>query len=655
MYHFIWLLFIAPLNHGAGSSGSLDAPPEDVPPPGSVAVVSELPFNLDLDGAFSFEKHEDDRKCIDAPPIQQSPGSFTECKTMCLKEIRCKFMMWYSRRRWCETYASCEKTVPENKVAIWKVISPCDKAVPRYHELIPQHIPPIGIVRGTPPNQNIHCACQTFAWMYCAIFFSEGAEQDAIFAKFGDKTDEEKLKPFFTMVSLMRPNQKPICFLAEPLGGFPPVYAEVDNWPRGKCFNVQQCIDGTPNGVCPIMKRPFSSGNAVYIKRIDEDKALHGNPVPCISMTGLRADLTHETSIANGGIRDPLNPSNDILMTEDMFDIYFVFNDAQMTKGACLPVLAGADNSPASSASSPALETGPMASSSRRRGGKKSKKGSPSIAASSPRTQTDTNTDVEQLRGLLTSSSLQEEIRYPELSESRRGSSVPASRAGESSEARQSPPRSSSSGRSPLPILESLRSGPGAANPPTNPSTGASSSGPMSPLPVFESLRQGRPASESRSPLPWPRARYWAREGDVRLTPKSDSPRQTLDRTSGLPHSASAQQLSDPAALFGTGRDLVQMSRGAELPPTQGSRPGTVSFSGSPDSPPLTAGSAPKPRRDPSPSYLEEEVSSNILSYDFAQVLFPLLGLSFLCSLLWAHLRVAQRSQSDVYLEFSSF
>jgi len=337
---FLVILSISLLSNGSGSTSEVSPKALE----GTFAVQTDLPYGMDLGqarDAFTFEKEVDDLKCNDKLPIEQGPvGSFSECKSACLKDIRCKFAVYFIKRKWCESHETCATRVPDTKCSIWKLLSPCDKAIPYYYQQIPSHIPPSGIVRGSPPNQNIHCECQTFAWMFCGIYFAEGPEQDAITAKLGDKEDPDRLAPFFLMVSMMRPNAKPICYV-NPMPNMPPVYAEIDIFPQGKCFNVNQCLRGTPEGRCPFLNRPFSSGDVVYIRRSDEDRALKGEPVPCIAMRGLRAELTSEKGQIDGGVLDPFTGKTGIqgiMMSEDMFDTYFVFDDDALAQGACLPI-----------------------------------------------------------------------------------------------------------------------------------------------------------------------------------------------------------------------------------------------------------------------------------------------------------------------------
>ena len=50
------------------------------------------------------------------------------------------------------------------------------------------------------------------------------------------------------------------------------------NWAEA-CISTQQCIEGNPKGICPILKTPFQAGQPVYVRSEKIPDAIKGLPV----------------------------------------------------------------------------------------------------------------------------------------------------------------------------------------------------------------------------------------------------------------------------------------------------------------------------------------------------------------------------------------
>merc|ERR1719445_804611 len=113
------------------------------------------------------------------------------------------------------------------------------------------------------------------------------------------------MRPFYVMPSVIDPQRAPICFDIEGPVGSVKVYAEIEPNQPEFCTHVTMCTDGTPDKVCPILETRFESGDPVYILKSEREKVRAHEAVKCVSVTGLRKLALDESSIAQGGFKDP--------------------------------------------------------------------------------------------------------------------------------------------------------------------------------------------------------------------------------------------------------------------------------------------------------------------------------------------------------------
>lgn len=143
-----------------------------------------------------------------------------------------------------------------------------------------------------------------------------------------DRNDPEKLSPFY----LLRPftverGKEKICYDGYDEHytlGKPDVVVEIEVTDYNYCIPLRICREGTPDGKCPISKRTFQSGDAVYISNSDSEKVRSGEPVGCTSVHGLRA----VTSSAG----DTMKKGKD-----GQYSMYFLFDEAPLRDGICDP------------------------------------------------------------------------------------------------------------------------------------------------------------------------------------------------------------------------------------------------------------------------------------------------------------------------------
>merc|ERR1711953_696672 len=66
------------------------------------------------------------------------------------------------------------------------------------------------------------------------------------------------------------------------------IFGEIEVYLPNRCLHLDQCLKGTPGGVCPSEGKKFISGEPVLIIKEDFDSAIAGKPIKCISATGIR-------------------------------------------------------------------------------------------------------------------------------------------------------------------------------------------------------------------------------------------------------------------------------------------------------------------------------------------------------------------------------
>jgi len=190
-------------------------------------------------------------------------------------------------------------------------------------------------------------------------------------AKF-DPTRQFEMKPFFFLRGQGNPDD-PIYY--DEFGGsmkkIPSVVAEIELFLPEACVSIQQCIDGNPKGVCPILKTPFHVGQPVYIKSEKIPDAIKGLPVVCVSLPGLNVILEQQ-SASQKVKRNAGSTGN---RHELGYDMVWMFDEEAIKKGICGRV--------------PLPEPPSTSSAKKRRGGGKKKKGSgssgtPQGSSSSP-------------------------------------------------------------------------------------------------------------------------------------------------------------------------------------------------------------------------------------------------------------------------------
>jgi len=294
-----------------------------------------------------FEKIADNVRC-DSEKLSSGPSAsgLSGCKEMCSSDERCEFFAYYSKRKYCETYITCDSRVQTHLRMLYKRINECMEEIKdsdaRFYRLISKEFTD-GMVRSHPPERNFHCYCISRNWMTCVIFVKEGSpEQEAVRNRL-IRHDWKMLKPFFIAYAT-RPGQppSPIMFEYEDSKSTTKVYAELDVLFPERCLPLSIC-SGTSGGICPVEGTPFVNGESVFIFSLDVAKAVAGQPVRCISVSGVRklatgqrkdGDQTGDAMVHKDpwGREDltkkPLVPGVDYIM-------HFIFDEDYMKQGIC--------------------------------------------------------------------------------------------------------------------------------------------------------------------------------------------------------------------------------------------------------------------------------------------------------------------------------
>jgi len=350
-----------------------------------------------------FEKAFDDVRCDDPPLTTSKIASslkftFQICKERCQQDPRCRWFAYWTKKRYCETYASCTSRSPDagNSIFLYQRLNECEAergvhGQGRYPQLIAAAFPK-GIIRISGPRQNLHCKCATPAWMFCGILVEAGSEEEAVVRAKLNRNDLRNMLPFHPVTGILQNSilaeaeDAPIVFT--PSGKTDKIHAEIEILDSGSCLSLDQCLDGTPYGVCPITKEMFIAGDPVYILKSDQDDSRNGLPIPCISVPALWARSMSEYALREGGFVDPLSRDSDKLrLIQQDYSIAFIFDQEQLSGGMCgnkmamrVPAPKKTDSSPSgtsqagpSSAGASQSEEGSSSQSNRRRRKPKSK------------------------------------------------------------------------------------------------------------------------------------------------------------------------------------------------------------------------------------------------------------------------------------------
>jgi len=332
-----------------------------------------------------YEKVHDDVFCNDQPPAFQLPLATTsvanmrECKEQCWEDYNCVYMAFWVKTKKCQTYNTCYSQIADgnNRISVYKRVSPCESKLKDYTTRIasqfdkaiirPMYIPfeweknEVPKSMYSPQEQpNFYCTCTGLVWMTCGLFVSNASpEFDILNDKF-DPDNAAGLAPFKSMENrLSKYGGEPrfITYFDGEL--YPRVTAEIhpteyalhETVSLPGCVHLDQCIKGTPGGLCPVLKTPFRSGEPVYILKRD---ILYGKGadrrVLCISVKGLRSHMMNSES--TGTFRDPLDRINFLRMdsedqhvllrkrmltVKDDYVMFFMFDDRALDTGICGP------------------------------------------------------------------------------------------------------------------------------------------------------------------------------------------------------------------------------------------------------------------------------------------------------------------------------
>jgi len=354
----------------------------------------------------NFEKAYDDVRCDDPPLTQSKAASFMKlsfqiCKEKCLGDSRCRWFAYWTKKKYCETYASCTSRSPDagNSIFLYQRLNECETergvhGQGRYPQLIAAAFPK-GIIRISGPKQNLHCTCATPAWMFCGILVEAGSEEEAVVRAKLNRKDLKNMLPFHPVTGILQnamlasEEDSPIVFT--PSGGskHDKIHAEIEILDSGNCLSLEQCMEGTPNGVCPITNEPFVAGDPVYILKYDQVDGQNGIPIPCISVPALWARSMSEYALRNGGFVDPLSRDKDKLrLIQQDYSIAFVFDHEQLSSGMCGKKLAmrvpGTSQAGPSSAGASQSEESPSPQSKSRRRKSKSKGSGKKVSSQCP-------------------------------------------------------------------------------------------------------------------------------------------------------------------------------------------------------------------------------------------------------------------------------
>jgi len=289
-----------------------------------------------------------DLRCIDQPALTSGPCTGpTECKQRCSVDAQCGYLAYWKNKH-CETYVTCDKTTNKDQmgrtlknVQIFKRLSECDYELkengPYMKEILKQF--PRNMVRIRPPFQNIHCFCISPRWGVCAFIVGEGTEFERL-AKRKLNRDSPELP--FKLLPVMDARVAPVVFHIPKPGsnGDEGVFTEMLVLTQRKCIHITLCTDGTPNGVCPVTRKPFMPGDPVHILKTDETLAAERQVVHCISANGIRSlAMTMNIDYDRQSVEVMYQPFQDPNLQETKtfqdYQMYFLVDDALIQSGMC--------------------------------------------------------------------------------------------------------------------------------------------------------------------------------------------------------------------------------------------------------------------------------------------------------------------------------
>jgi len=287
--------------------------------------------------------------CVGVKLTSETRNSLKDCIKICIKDAACKFVTWLQKRRLCETRETCEEFVPlimpdpQEKVLLYMKRTDCDVQLGldgqgRYIQLISAEFPE-NAVRSKNPKRNIWCRCVAAHLMICGIFLHDGSEIESIVRKRLDRSDPEKLQPFFVLTSLYGdPHHMPMFF--EPLNTDreETVSAEIELMSLKSCIPISMCVQGGQGPICPVTKRHIQAGDPVYLLKNDAPTIgkMKAKSILCISVSGLRKLILTEEFMLHGGFAEPFKRIKGRLVTIPKdYKMYFAFSNEQLAEGVC--------------------------------------------------------------------------------------------------------------------------------------------------------------------------------------------------------------------------------------------------------------------------------------------------------------------------------
>jgi len=293
--------------------------------------------------AYALERHIQSRAfglvyvdvfCTDEEPLThgQCP-TLKRCKERCQEsEPKCEYFAWWPEEYYCETYPNCKHTTLGNEnetIEVFKRLNDCEMEIvhmPNYYmrniiDAFPQDIvrhPYFDMLVGKTPN--FECRCIASRWMICMINVRPGSQEELLVQQRLKRDDAAYLLPFYTMhPPVMSTGPEIICYDETSGRGRPKVIAEIEVIHPDRCIPLAICRRGSVGERCPIQDTQFQSGDPVYIESRHVDLVKRGEPVPCVSVAGVRAVAAMAM--------DEIPEGRNIM--------YFIFDEAKIAEGIC--------------------------------------------------------------------------------------------------------------------------------------------------------------------------------------------------------------------------------------------------------------------------------------------------------------------------------
>lgn len=378
----VWIFCLVALICVQGSSSDSDLE-EDAQLQEKLKQMS-LKTKIGVMAEFAFEKVYDGMRCDNLPISNTGSKGFSECKQRCLDNDLCEYMVFYPRSKikLCELFENCDPVETDEKVSVFKKVTPCNVAVEPYLQMISLQFPTI-ILRYQPPNQNLYCHCTLPFWMICVALVAEGSPESSILKSKLDPKTPKLMAPFVRKSGMT-------IFSIEPPANAPRIYAEIQIWPLTRCLRRERC--NIRSRRCPVMDTQFRAGDIVFVLKEDDPKALRDLPVKCISVPGISKLSTSPSAEKNAGFRDPHGRYPDLFFTELNYTPYLIFDEADFFGSSCIPPELrlpppppfGGSSSPGSSSQPEGQSPVPQASETLSKGQKKKLK--KKLSSSSPAT-----------------------------------------------------------------------------------------------------------------------------------------------------------------------------------------------------------------------------------------------------------------------------